>query len=343
MNTYEPMCSFQNLYNAHKKARRGKRDKAEVIKFELDLSQNLCLLQQQLQQKIYQPSEYKQFMVYDPKARTIYAPNYTDRVVQHCLCDNIIMPTLEPKLIYDNAACRLGKGTHFSIYRLSNFMRTHYRKHGTVGYFLKCDVRKYFENIDHSVIKRKLSNLFDSDVVNLLFRIIDSYESKPNKGLPLGNQTSQWFALYYLDGMDRLIKEKLQIKHYVRYMDDFILLHHSKEYLQHCHNQIKQLFEQDLKLELNEKTQIFPVKNGVNYLGWHFYLTETGKVIRKLVASNKRRFKRRIKLLQKNYAKGQIDNSTVKRSIVSTHGHLLHGHTYKLHTKVFGNAIFRHN
>ena len=312
----------------------------EVIRFEMNLAENLCTLQSKLEDRSYRPRGYKHFMIYEPKARSIFAPDYADRVVQHCLCDNIIMPKLEPRLIYDNAACRVGKGTHFSLDRLTKFIREHYRKHGTQGYFLKCDVKKYFENIDHEVLKRKLCGVFDDEIYKLLCIIIDSYDSKDGKGLPLGNQTSQWFALYYLDVMDRLIKEKLGIKYCCRYMDDFILLHHDKNYLCHCLDKIRQLFGDDLKLELNDKTQIFPIKNGVNYLGWHLYLTETGKVIRKLLTSNKRRFKRRMKLLQKEYGEGLIELDVVKRSIASTHGHLIHGHTYKLRTKVFYNTVF---
>ena len=112
-------------------------------------------------------------------------------------------------------------------------MRDFFKQHADQGFFLKCDVRKYFDTIDHFVLKKKLLKIFNTgDIFTLLCRIIDSYELTPGKGLPLGNQASQWFALLYLDEVDRLIKEKLRIKHYVRYMDDFVLLHHSKEYLQ---------------------------------------------------------------------------------------------------------------
>ena len=156
------------------------------------------------------------------------------------------------------------------------------------------------------MLKEKLSKGFgDGDVFELLCRIIDSYELAEGKGLPLGNQTSQWFALLYLDEADRLIKEKLRIKHYVRYMDDFVLLHHSKDYLHECIACISELFSDILKLELNEKTQVFPVKNGVKYLGWRFYLTETGKVVRKLQNEGKRRTKRRFKRLRGDYSKGK--------------------------------------
>ena len=251
MINYDEIHSFQNLYKAHLAARKGKRDKTDVIRFEMNLAENLYELQQALLDKTYHPKGYKHFYVYDPKLRSIYAPSYADRVVQHCLCDNILTPVLEKHLIYDNAACRVGKGTHFSIYRLSGFMRDFYGKYKDGGFFLKCDVRKYFDSIDHDVLKEKLKKVFGSDdIFVLLCRIIDSYELARGKGLPLGNQTSQWFALLYLDEADRLIKEKLRIKYYVRYMDDFILLHHSKEYLHECLFRIRELFSGSLKLEL---------------------------------------------------------------------------------------------
>ena len=169
MHGYENMYCFQNLYNAHLAARRGKRYKTDVIQFEMNLAQNLCALQKSLAERTYKMQGYFHFTIHDPKTRLIFAPSYADRVVQHCLCDNIIMPTLEPRLIYDNAACRLGKGTHFSLYRLSGFMRKHYSRFGANGFFLKCDVHKYFETIGHAILKQKLRRVFnDSDTLALM-------------------------------------------------------------------------------------------------------------------------------------------------------------------------------
>ena len=341
MTQYDKMYDFQNLYNAHLAARRGKRAKGEVIRFEMNLAHNLSVLQQELENREYRPRGYKHFMIYEPKARSIFAPDYADRVVQHCLCDNIVMPTLEPRLIYDNAACRVGKGTHFSVNRLSGFMRDFYRKHGTAGFFLKCDIRKYFENINHDILKKRLIKVFEPEVYDLLCLIIDSYENTQDTGLPLGNQSSQWFALYYLDVVDRFIKEHLQIKYYVRYMDDFVLLHHDKEYLKYVLSEIRKCCCEKLLLELNQKTQIFPIKNGVDYLGWHFYLSQTGKVILKLKSSNKRRLKRKMKLMQRNFTYRLIDLDAVKRSFVSINGHLMHGHTHKFRTKLYSNTRFK--
>ena len=216
--------------------------------------------------------------------------------------------------------------------------------YGDCGFFLKCDVQKYFEAIDHAVLKNKLEKIFGlGEIFELLCRIIDSYETAPGRGLPLGNQTSQWFALLYLDTADRLIKEKLRIKYYVRYMDDFILLHHDKNYLQNCLREIKSVFHNDLFLELNSKTQIFPVKNGVKYLGWHYYMTDSGKVVRKLLTSGKRRIKRRFGKLQKNYAAHINDLDDIKRSLASTRGHLIHGHTFALRRMLWNRQVLRHN
>jgi len=335
MTDYDTICSFENLLKAHYAARLGKRNKREVIEFEMNLAENICALQEQLAAREYTPRGYYRFSIYEPKERMIFAPHYSDRIVQHCLCDNVLRPTLEARLIYDNAACRIGKGTHFAIDRLSGFMREHFRNFGTDGYFLKCDIRKYFDNIDHTVLKAKLAKVFrERDLQKLIMGIIDSYGHTPGKGLPLGNQTSQWFALYYLDSLDRLIKEQLQIKHYTRYMDDFVLIHNEKAYLQNCKTEICRHCAEVLGLELNEKTQIFPLSSGVSYLGWHLYLSGTGKVVRKLLKPVKMRLSRRMSGLHRKYASGEIEFDAIKRSLVSTLGHLKHGNTYRLRKKV---------
>ena len=203
MTDFEKIWSFENLYRAHLRARLGKRHEAEVIDFERELSANLVCLSERIRNKTYRISGYYSFKVYDPKERDIHALHYRDRVVQHCICDDVLEPVLDKALIYDNCACRRNKGTHFSMDRLSGFMRDFYKKHGTEGYFLKIDIRKYFNSIDHDILKQILCRkICDTDVLELLYHIIDSYEFAPNKGLPLGHQTSQWFAILHLDRID---------------------------------------------------------------------------------------------------------------------------------------------
>lgn len=341
MTDYEKICDFENLYKAHKRARCCKSHKKDVILFEMNLSENLWKIKNSLENHTYKVSGYNKFMIFDPKEREIQALSYYDRIVQHALCDEVLTPFFDKRLIYDNAACRIGKGTHFALKRLTLFLQQHYKKYGANGYILKCDIRKYFPSIHHNVLKNQLQKIIpDKDILNLLFHIIDSFEHSPNRGLPMGNQTSQLFALFYLDPLDRFIKEKLRIKYYVRYMDDLVLLSQDKEYLSDCLKIMQKIVNNDLLLEFNEKTQIFPLKNGVDFLGFHFYLTDSGKVVKKLRRSSKVRFKNRMKKLQKDYKTGKIQLENIKMSLASYKGHLKHGHTYKLRSDVFSKISF---
>lgn len=339
MTEYEKIYQFENLYRAYKMAARCKRCKTDVIEFELNLADNLWRLHDELKGKAYHASAYHHFMIYDPKEREIQALSFADRVVQHSLCDNVLKPYFEKRLIYDCAACREGKGTHFAMNRLTAFMQAFYKEYGTNGYVLKCDVRKYFDSINHQALKHILRRYPDKDVKAFLYQIIDSFNSDTGKGLPMGNQSSQWFALYYLDKIDRIIKEKYRIRYYTRYMDDLVLLHEDKTYLQTCLAEISEVAKNELKLEFNQKTQIFPVSEGVDYLGWHFYLTDSGKVIRRLRTSNKRRFKRRLKAFREKYRRDEIDFDAIKQSLACYNGHLSHGHTWKLRSKVYSEFV----
>lgn len=327
MQGYERICEFSNLYRAHLRARKGKRGTAECIAFEMELPQNLSRLQEELNNRSYRLSGYYSFHVFEPKKRVIHALHYRDRVVQHCLCDEVLAPVLEKKLIHDNAACRKGKGTDFARVRLGGFLREHFKRHGTGGYFLKCDVRKFFDNIDHGVLKDKLGKAgFDPDTLSLLYYIIEGYHVTLGKGIPMGNQTSQWFALFYLDSLDRLVKEKLRVKHYTRYMDDCVLVHEDKSYLLECLNAMRQHLRTALQLDFNEKTQIFPIASGVEYLGFRFRLTDTGKVIRRLKTGMKLRYKRKLKHMQDEYGCGTMLYPAIKAVLCSYRGYLEKGH-----------------
>ena len=339
MTEYEKIYQFENLYHAYKMAARSKRGKKEVVEFELNLAQNLWALHDELKSGRYHPSPYSRFMIHDPKTREIQALSFRDRVAQHSLCDHVLKPYFENRLIYDCAACRKDKGTHFAMNRLSGFLHSFYREYGTAGYFLKCDVRKYFSSVDHNTLKYLLRRLPDPNTKAFLYEIIDSFNADTGKGLPMGNQSSQWLALFYLDRIDRIIKEKYKIKYYTRYMDDLVLLHEDKAYLQTCLAEITEVAARELKLEFNERTQIFPVSQGVDYLGWRFYLTDSGKVIRRLRTSNKRRFKRRLKAFQRKYGSGEMELERIKQSIASYNGHLQHGHTWKLKKKIYSGFV----
>ena len=338
---YDRIWDFDNLYHAYRLTARGKRYEQEKLRFEMDLGTNLTALAVSLKEGTYHPHGYRTFMVTEPKQRMIHASAFPDRIVQHSLCDNVLRDWLERRLIYDCAACRTGKGTHFAIKRLTRFMSEHYRKYGCSGYILRIDVRKYFDNIDHGILKTLFAGFPDTKVRDLIYTIIDSYDPfGEGKGLPLGNQTSQWFSLYYLDEMDRMIKEKMKIRGYSRYMDDMVLIHESKDYLKECLGILESFAENRRKITFNAKTQIFPISQGADYLGWHFYLTESGKVIRKLRTGNKKRMKRRLRAYRKQYETGMRDFEDIRQRIISTEAHLAHGHTYCLRRHIHRDLVF---
>ena len=305
--------TFENLYEAYKECRKSKQHKGEVIRFEINLSSNISNLINEITTKKYKLGKYKEFLIYEPKERTIEALPFRDRVVIKCFCNITLKDKIDKKLIYDNAACRENKGTAFAIKRLEKFLRDEYRKEkNNKIYFLKCDIRKYFQSIDHEILLNLLKDInFSTGEMWIMEKLIKEQPNNANIGLPLGNQSSQWFALLYLNIIDRYVKEVLRVKGYIRYMDDMILIHRDKSYLQYSLLKIKSKCENELKLSLNQKTQIGIVKNGIDFLGYRHILNENGSITRKLRASSKQRLKRHLKTLHKLREKNIVDDEYV--------------------------------
>jgi len=328
MTDFEKVIDFNNMYQAFRKAKRGKGYKKSSARFNLAALDGIHTLIAQLQAKTYRVSDYNEFKVYEPKERVIQTTSFKDKVIQHSLCDNVIMPRLGRVFIYDNCAGQKGKGTLFGLDRLNEQMEQFYRRYGFEGYILKCDITKFFYNIAHDQLKDIVHYHFgyDPDVCWLCDLFIDSTEGK---GIPLGNQINQGFALLYLDGMDKLIKYELGIEYYGRYMDDFYLIHPSKAYLQHCLEVITAYLE-TLELTLNGKTQIFPFKNGVSYLGFHTYVTRGGKAIRRLKNQNKRNAQKRFVRMARLVAEGKLPREKFDNSYNAWKNHISHGNCYRL-------------
>lgn len=282
----EEIFTFENLYKAHRKTKKGKLRKEEVERFDLDKGRELYCLSEELRKNAYRLSPYKTFYIREPKKRRVDATSYRDRVVQNCFVDNYFYPLLEKALVADNAACRKGKGTDFARKRLVSFLQEAQKAYGDDFYVLSFDIHHYFESIDHEVLKEKLRAIVqEPDVFSFLTMVIDSFGGW--SGLPLGNQTSQCFALYYLDGIDHRIKEGFPW--YTRYMDDGIVLSGSKEALQGLLEELKGELAL-LKLSFNmKKTGVFPVKQGVTYLGFTYHLRKSGKPFIKMAYKKRRR------------------------------------------------------
>lgn len=319
------ICNYENLYKAYKKAKRGKRFNTSTARFETMSLEGLHLLKQQLEDQTYKMSPYNEFEIHEPKTRIIKSCSFKDKVVQHCLCDNILMPRLKEIFIRDNYAGQIGKGTHFGLECLKEHMLGFYEKHGLNGWILKCDITKYFYSIDHEILKNVVDKYFPEEYTKWLNHLfIDSTESP---GLPLGNQVAQVYALLMLHELD--VKCSRRVGYYGRYMDDFFLIHKEKEYLVECLKDIKNDVDK-LGLSLNGKTQIIPFRKGMNFCGFHHYITPDGKYIRKIKGENKRKIKKKLRRWAKAVQEGKMQKEKFYEKYNSWKAHAKHGNCHKL-------------
>jgi retron-type reverse transcriptase len=315
---YEKLCSTENLILAFNKAKKGKRKKNYVINFELNLKKNLRCLQEDLINKTYNPCSLKKFTIRDPKTRTIHSSIFRDRIVHHAII-NLLNPIYEKIFIYDSFASRKNKGTHNAIIRFKSFVRkvsnngslikNSYSNNSIKGYVLKADIRHYFYSIDHevliSILRKKIK---DEDFIWLIRKVLENFEIEKGKGLPLGNYTSQFFANVYLNELDYFIKNILKAKYYIRYVDDFVILHKRKKWLEYALKRINNYLP-CLKIELHkDKTKILPLRNGITFLGYRIFYHYT--LLRKRnVKSFLRKLESNKKLLENNeITKEQFDS-----------------------------------
>ena len=321
------ICDYENLYKAYKKAKCGKKFNGSSAKFQTMSLEGLHLLKEQLENQTYRMNPYNEFKVYEPKERVIKSCSFKDKVVQHCLCDNILHPRLASEFIKTNYAGQDGKGTHFGMDCLRDQMLEFYREHGLNGWILKCDITKFFYQIDHEVLKDIVDYHFPDEYVKWLNHLF--IDSTDGLGLPLGNQVAQVYALLVLNGLDCFINGELGVKLYGRYMDDFYLIHQDKGYLMWCLYCIRG-FVASLGLSLNGKTQILPFKNGILFTGFHHYITKDGKYIRKLKGSNKRKIRKKIRTWVKLVKSERMTEKKFYEKYNAWKNHALHGNCVKL-------------
>lgn len=321
--------SFGSLYKGLKMSCRNVRWKTSVIQYEMNALKNTAKLVRDLESGKYKISEYQHFTITEPKKREITATKIKDRQVQRSMCNAELYKELTKSFIYDNAACQLQKGNTFAINRLKYHLQKLYKEgNSESAYYLKCDIHHFFESIPHNVlIDEVIKRVHNPEIRNLVIDVINSFDG--DKGLGLGSQISQLLALATLDRLDHIIKEELNIKHYVRYMDDFILIHKDKEFLKYCLSVIEEHLK-SIGLELNSKTSLQPIRHGIVFLNWRYFITETGKVILlQTKKRNNRRKKKLNKMIKKNVSKNQL-NQTINGMLA----HLKDGNTYNIQKEI---------
>lgn len=326
-NDFGKITDFGNLYQAYTKSKSGKGFSKSSQRFQIAALDGIHQIKRRLETKTYEIGKYNEFTVYEPKERVIKAGSFVDKIVQHSLCDNVLLPCLQSEFIQNNFAGQIGKGTLFGLDWLKSQMHLAYHKYGYDCWIVKADISKYFYSINHNALKDIVRYFVtDDNVYWLCEKFIDSTDGV---GLPLGNQVSQVFSLLYLSGLDHFITGELGVKYYGRYMDDFYLIVESKEYAKWCLACIYQ-FVYSIGLELNNKTQITPFKNGIKFCGFHTYVTVEGKVIRKLKNENKRAAKKRFKKMACLVNRGELGNEKFKDSYDAWKNHISHGNCVKL-------------
>lgn len=310
---YQRITDFQNLYSSFKKAFKGKKNNPEAADFYLNLEKNLFKLKNELLTGKYKPGKYHYFNIHDPKERMISDAPFRDKVVHHALV-NMIEPLFERIFIKNSFACRKGKGTHKAV-----LLAQHYLEFNR--YYLKMDIEKYFETMDHM----KLLDIFsetvqDKDVLWLLRTILKTSEQSSGvkgKGIPIGNLTSQFLANVYLNKLDHFAVNNLSIQCYTRYMDDFVIFHTDKEILKTYRDRLTQFVGKELLLKVKERATVIQGReNGLGFLGYRVFPGLT-----RVKNKNIKRLKRKVSLREKQFKDGIIGEEQLVASVQSILGY----------------------
>ena len=301
-NLYENTYKMENILEAYNEVCRNTKNKRKVRNYREYKCIYISRIYETLKNRTYEVGPYNVFTIYEPKERRIVSQGLHDKVINHLVSREILMPSVIPCLVDENIASRKNMGTKKGYELLQEYHRKCKLKYGEY-YILKCDISKFFASIDQERLKEKLKKrIKDKDALDIVYKIIDSEK----QGLGIGNMTSQILAIFYLNDMDHFIKEELKIKYYVRYQDDFLLFHESKEYLKYCFEEIKKFVKKE-KLELNRKSRLYKCTNNFIFLG----RDKKGKY------AKYRNVKRRLRKRKFLYEQGKIDLASLTSSLIS--------------------------
>jgi len=337
---WETVVSFENLHEAARRAALGKRTRPDVAAFLMNLEMELVCLRRELQSREYQPGPYREFLVHEAKPRLISAAPFRDRVVHHALTQ-VLEPIFERRFTKDSYACRVGMGVHKALERTKRAVID-------FPYVLKCDVRKYFASMDHEILKRLLARVVKCrPTLDLAGRIIDGWISREDavsyfpgddlftpfsrrRGLPLGNQTSQFYANVYLNPLDHFVTQELRPGCYIRYVDDFVLFGESMRALEEMKEAIEKLLE-ELRIGIHAgKSRVYRCKDGIPFLGWRLSPGRT-----RLARRNVTALRQRLREMQREFRHGVLGHGEIRKRIQAWIGHARFGDTWRLRKQIF--------
>jgi len=360
--------NFPKLYQAYLNCRKTKRKTINALKFEWNLERNLFQLQKELETKRYRPGRSICFVVKEPSPREIFAADFRDRVIHHLLV-NEIENIGEKRFIFDTFSCRKNKGTHLAVKRLKMFIKKATENYKREAFYLQLDISGFFMAIDRHILysilrkmilKQNKSYQWKEDILWLakiiifhkptknyvikgnpaLFKLIPArkslFESPEDKGLPIGNYSSQFFANLYLNELDQFIKRGLKCRYYVRYVDDLILLNESREKLKYLRDKINLFLKENLDLELNlNKTKLQSINKGISFLG--YFIKPDYTLVRQKVV---KRLKDKLYWLKQIPAsKFKIPDSKILAMLNSYYGHFKHAFSFNLRKNIYENHL----
>lgn len=331
-NKFDEYLTYERLMKAHLLCRKNKTLKQDIIRFDLKQEEYIIYIYEQLKNGTYKHGGYTTFYIHEPKLRKIEKSSYMDRVVHRWLVDNFLIDLYIPTFIEQSYACIKGRGMIKGVLALQKGMIACKNKWKDY-YILKMDVAKYFQSIDKNIlftiIKRKVK---DKKLLKIIEQIV--YSNKGDTGIAIGNYTSQIFANLYLNEVDQYIKHELRVKYYYRYMDDSVILVHTKQEAKEILQKIREFLRENLKLELNSKTQIFKSKQGVNFCGY-----KTNEYRLKIRDRGKKNLKRKIKRLRKKVKTGKMNCYKAKQYLCGHFGYIKHANVYDLKNKLFYDNV----
>ncbi len=332
---FEKIIAPENVFGAWREFQKGKMKKMDVLEFAQNAEENLFGLINDLKLGRYQHSQYSRFVVCDPKRREIAKASVRDRVLHHAI-HRVIVSLFEPSFIFDSYSSRKEKGIHLAGKRLDSFALKLSRNHTKTVWVLQADVKKFFDSVNHEILsvflEKKIKN---EEGMELLKIIINSFEALENRGIPLGNLTSQLFSNVYLDAMDQFVKRELQAKYYIRYADDIVILSLDRDFLENCLQRISVFVEEELKIKIHpQKISLKKWHQGIDFLGYvrfPFYSVMRTKT--------KQRMFHKIKKKKADCEIGNISENSLQQSLQSYCGVLKHCRGYKIKNKL--NSIDR--
>lgn len=327
-NQFDKKLTYEKLMQAHNLSKRVKGYRNEIILFNLKQEEYINWLYENLKNGGYKHGGYIVFYVTQPKLRRIEKSRYLDRIVHRWIVDNFLKEYFEKTFINTSYACIKNRGMHKACKDVQKAMK-HCKNKWQEYYILKMDVRKFFDNIDKDILYRILARkIQDYKLLKIIKQIVYSNEGK--KGQPIGNYTSQTFANIYLNEVDQYIKHKLKCKYYFRYMDDGIALVKTKEEAKQMLEKIKKFLKNKLELELNNKTQIFKNKQGVNFCGY-----KINEYRLKIRDRGKQKLKKKVKYLTKQIKQGNVSSKEANKYLCGHLGYIKIANTYSLEQKLF--------